>query len=1371
MSKKNRVMSFILALVLVFTNMLSGNIQVYADGNGRGGREVTISGGGSGNWGRAIAGGGYLVSVVAYDRDKDSQKSADAISAAALTNAYKDSILIYNNSSREFIDSGTTVLIDLGIKNGKADNQENGGKLLKKDGSIVSENTSAYAVTAVDASTDKAKNLLGFKTNFGVDGNFEYDTTEFHNRWGKNGSKSLQDATNRQEFWNAVKAIEGDNCSLGGIKESQFVNISAGENKVYCILIVPVALFVQGESVSASIASVFPADAVADKVTLISKLQFPWGSYTNIQGALNTIWGYNLKEDTKLFNGYVPYGAEVETVKTDVASNIAAYIDMTNMSTSLADVKYTIVGSNSKPEENATSLSGVKYLLGTSYTNRTCNPVDKTFKELTGVSDVADYEYVENDSGYFTVKSNEFDLYGSDNSLNSVMNSIKDGYSISYTGSLVGGAVSAGKKYSLKTTYGTTNSTLFAGAVKKQLTSKSAYSNGINITKLEVTNPKKQADISASYLRSALSKAVTYNNDIKSTSSKDSLKASGDESNNNKPSIGVSVQLYKKATKVKSHLKVYDVTIDSADNFNSTSEAGKINSSEYDLMGDTELDYTSAVPFFEDTDDITLENVYYFLVPNDSTYGYDNNYSPNIQSSSYDDWSVVLGNDDEAVGTTKTEEILPKVGVTTDIKGYTVYVIRILKDMSLIPELEVKSELNLQDYELSHVFQSIYSGDEVNTTGNASKVVNGTLSHEYTEDSRTKTHTYTTYANDFRKYVWRNLEKESGTKSVVSKDAELSNIKLISDKYLTPMLAPYDTTTLALGANQNVNNNITLTRDIGDGDNLVASSISMQANSEVDTFLSDVLGVSSGNKPADTPVGTTVRDSNYVIGSATDLFKYTSGWVSTWRTDDYAFNYKVKNTICNKGYTHYSSKLKKGHDLPLYVNDNKGLVANVHVKENVHKYVTDTIASGSNTVSNIASKLKTSANNQTSTGVLNSSASIPTIVKHTNMLNNYFGEVDYLAQIPNTGDGNTLAGITQYAVHMMSEKARQTQSSSLYFITADSNGNAFNSDSAKLYSDNSTSNSAGAGGSLPVLYGGANISLALNTNINLKAYGYSLDLINPNDVPVGYSNYNQVVADNSNLLEAWGNNSHKADLLSSFDSYANTVFDTVSVDISLIREDGNEKYNNFNVSVGNSNRMGTSETGCYQIVVKNGVLDETNISYQELLKQLASDYYGDATQTAKANDLFKASGIYQSIVSSIESSTSTVNNSQSCDYLGNRTRWYDENVKTFVIRRYTNSATIENLALDDKLDYDMGYGSNGLNENLQSTYNKAKFSWYLTLYVDENNASNEFRQSVSSWFKPANGVASDFVGSQNIIVNSVYIPNVDFEVASATTAN
>lgn len=441
----------------------------------------------------------------------------------------------------------------------------------------------------------------------------------------------------------------------------------------------------------------------------------------------------------------------------------------------------------------------------------------------------------------------------------------------------------------------------------------------------------------------------------------------------------------------------------------------------------------------------------------------------------------------------------------------------------------------------------------------------------------------------------------------------------------------------------------------------------------------------------------------------------------------------------------------------------------------------------------------------------------------------YYPEVPmkaYLLGNYNVASINGKSSITPTTVLTMAEQIRKTKPSSLYLLRLESRDReALN---GSIYSDTmgtgTKSKKAKTSDSknLPVIYGGSDVSVKVATkdNLNLHMYGYALDLINYDidknglkhkDGPV--TPYSSVIADQSSALRdvytSWGNddtNSAEA-AKEQYNNWVKGVLKNLSADATLkITKNGNgitsdsnvlSAFNNFNVSLSKPKdedikdryyaKDDVSVNEAYSIVVRCGNIDKNKGDYNSLINQIASDY---GCSYSEAETVFRNSGIYQSIADSVEDITDSFNRSQNVntseggshavrnDNTGDN--WYDEEVKTFVVRRFESAPfKIKDLVLTDKIDYKLtpdstaGKKNSGNSKNAQQkSYDTRVGQWYLTLYIDKPTKTEE----LENWYISGqiyNPEAKDSLdtlkNANNVLMNNMYIKGADFKIPSATT--
>ena len=336
--------------------------------------------------------------------------------------------------------------------------------------------------------------------------------------------------------------------------------------------------------------------------------------------------------------------------------------------------------------------------------------------------------------------------------------------------------------------------------------------------------------------------------------------------------------------------------------------------------------------------------------------------------------------------------------------------------------------------------------------------------------------------------------------------------------------------------------------------------------------------------------------------------------------------------------------------------------------------------------------------------------------------------------------------------------------------------------------------------------------------------------------------YKNVINDEVDIYEKWGNttsSSSRDKLVSDFEDFTKAFGMSLEADITLksvnsmnynngvISSDTSadaETYQNFSTSVGklvSDPVNGGEHELVYTIEIAHGQLVENpstvgGNSFNAMLKQMAVDYYGivdgaDGTlatqrvtneQLQAMKNMFMDSGMIETILDSIESDTDEDNTSNPVGHkiLGisnkaswnniNAEHWYDERVKTFVVRRFYQKSALDSVVLDDKLDYNMGASSTGTNDNVQNSYNKKTYCWFMNLYMDsklidrtklanqtiadyftqgtiygDNTASN------TNWYLPTRDDNVNAYKAGTGLVRNLYLPGGDFNIVSDAVAN
>lgn len=473
----------------------------------------------------------------------------------------------------------------------------------------------------------------------------------------------------------------------------------------------------------------------------------------------------------------------------------------------------------------------------------------------------------------------------------------------------------------------------------------------------------------------------------------------------------------------------------------------------------------------------------------------------------------------------------------------------------------------------------------------------------------------------------------------------------------------------------------------------------------------------------------------------------------------------------------------------------------------------------------------------------------------------FYPEVNMLAY--EYGRGQKLSGykgVTPYVVPVMGEVARSAKGANLYFMTTKQNSykgfvskNGAEDTTLNLnhndFSGSTLSDSVASGTQADalqkaqaksscntdkskeqVIYAGSDVTVTGDSNFSLNLYGYSLDLINKDDVitkefadtkkyQTYTAAYTDVVADNSNIYQKWYEvingtykdiiaavkadspirtaDSNREIMNTRYNEWSKEVtkIDNWTADYTLnVHGNGyNSKFTNFSATIGTlKNAQGkeatTSQTDVYSLHIKNGDIIKTDGSYVAMINQIAMDYFGDeatdvsgtvtltnGVQVAKlkhydaAQELFEKSDIGSSVKNAIESSSDDFNKSGSCfsdgdsrgiSSIGSVKNWYDEEVRTIVVRRFkTEPLYFKGITASDKIDYNIAPDADTMTENWKGR----QADWYLNLYYKADDKVDEFGTTASTLISGANRKFQ--------VIKDLYVDNASFIVPSATTDN
>ena len=303
--------------------------------------------------------------------------------------------------------------------------------------------------------------------------------------------------------------------------------------------------------------------------------------------------------------------------------------------------------------------------------------------------------------------------------------------------------------------------------------------------------------------------------------------------------------------------------------------------------------------------------------------------------------------------------------------------------------------------------------------------------------------------------------------------------------------------------------------------------------------------------------------------------------------------------------------------------------------------------------------------------------------------------------------------------------------------------------------------------------------------------------------------YNSLIVDQSDVYKDWNNkeevvgadtNRNSQKLLKEYSDWATSMLQPknfkVKIDLEITKADGTleKTYDDFNVSFGKivrvtGNKVTTQayknsygdattdfnhEDGVYRLTFKDGEVvrwnkvtngaGATTLEYDSGYLALITQIADDANISVKAADeLFMESTLHTTILNAIQSDTDDFNksgvddwgNAEDKEHLGNKDNWYDEEVKTIVVRRFkTDSVTISGCVLQDKLDYNL------ITTSSATRSNKHLGNWYYNLEF--------FNETGKMGISTATNYSTYFSGDAMKIINHKPIEDSEFEVKNSS---
>lgn len=663
---------------------------------------------------------------------------------------------------------------------------------------------------------------------------------------------------------------------------------------------------------------------------------------------------------------------------------------------------------------------------------------------------------------------------------------------------------------------------------------------------------------------------------------------------------------------------------------------------------------------------------------------------------------------------------------TNQYCGYTVYIIE--DDMV---QANQNVEMTLASHNLNYVYPSLL-GD---SKGHFIRTLKASDTNGMTYFEISKT-------NDYRGTL---IDNEKATKGITLLYGQY-DLPYGSKTY--PQIFALEATNPKIfrGVTESVtlNHAVSMTRG-SFGDKYVVSSFSKSNTNFANTsFYTDVLKMSVGN-----------------VGSAAPKN------INSGKTGVFANGYDQFRWACNRAALVLNHTRDGGatySEITPFTSGESQKDAGYNISETINRYVTVDKPTASNATSGMISTGRVKATNS-AYGYRAYS------VKSYDKTFKFYPEVAMSAwkYDDSTGVIKSYSDVTHGTVYVLGEKVRSLKATAMYGIAVNGATNGKNLAGATKSDTVAAGSDAKAlskkFNNLQVIYAGGNVNVAASGNFSIDLSGFALDQIDKDkDKKLVTSNgngvYTDVVSDNSNLKKTWGSDAYDAQ--SEYQKWVEEVKNSLAVDMSLqVSKDLNggnvvKTYNGYKASVGKVDGGNIESTTSYALTYKNGVVVE-DTAYAELIKALRQ--YAGVSSDAEAKALFEASGINKEILSSIESSTN--GSSEKVDgFAGDH--WYDETVRTFVVRYYKCAPIkMSNITVSDKIDINAGPS--------QSTKSKTLFSngyvgkWYLTVYLKSANSS---MPSLTLYDAKKQNYDAD-----SVLIAKQHVEQADFVIPDATTAD
>ena len=332
-----------------------------------------------------------------------------------------------------------------------------------------------------------------------------------------------------------------------------------------------------------------------------------------------------------------------------------------------------------------------------------------------------------------------------------------------------------------------------------------------------------------------------------------------------------------------------------------------------------------------------------------------------------------------------------------------------------------------------------------------------------------------------------------------------------------------------------------------------------------------------------------------------------------------------------------------------------------------------------------------------------------------------YPEVAYQYYLASTTSG-VLNSVSPLTVYVMGERARVMKPSSIRGIDMRYKTGETKVATGDIKSDGTLvgSNASSMSEGKQVIAQGTDITMKADHNVDYRLISYSLDVI---DEYSGVSVRNDFSSDN---IKYKPKKEHE--------DYIQDFIDNVKVDTYM--NIGNKEYEMVTNNVTPKVSKDTVDT-YFSIEFRNGKIDEA--SKNSVINDMAKEY---GITFEEATEIFNSSGFEKQLQDMFESNTDADN--------GSKNKWYDEESVTLVIRKYVTVVDLDELLVNDKIDYNT-VGVAGLDEK----------------------TGQSIHQTADAYFTMSVSVPKDFEGCDLVNKNRLFvkqpIKDSEFKVMSSTT--